>query len=172
MVSSKSDVGGLERFKLYSGILEDWSSFQRMPRSSVLKPASIQFLRLGIRRARLVVFTANTCEIIRVVNFAHGQQRRVQVPSLSQGQSARQHLLIPSFTMNAQRSSSRALQTLRTSSLNIQRGCRRVHTLPPLQTLVSTSSPEFVERATAMNALVNDLKKDLSAIREGGKFVV
>lgn len=70
--------------------------------------------------------------------------------------------------MNASQTSSRALQTLRTLPVNVCRGSRHVHTLPPLQTLVSTSSPEFVERANAMNGLVSELKKDLAAIREGG----
>ncbi|KAG8866003.1 hypothetical protein FRC20_009175 [Serendipita sp. 405] len=40
--------------------------------------------------------------------------------------------------------------------------------LPPLQSVVSTSSPEFIERAESMNALTAELKKDLVNVREGG----
>lgn len=40
--------------------------------------------------------------------------------------------------------------------------------MPPLASAVSTSSPEFLERATAMDALVHQLETDLAAAREGG----
>jgi hypothetical protein len=46
--------------------------------------------------------------------------------------------------------------------------CRRVHSLPPLQSVVSTASPEFIERAASMEALVGNLRSELSTIREGG----
>jgi hypothetical protein len=47
---------------------------------------------------------------------------------------------------------------------------RGVHTLPPLQSTISTSSPEFVERAKSMDEMVAGLKKDLATAREGGTF--
>jgi hypothetical protein len=40
--------------------------------------------------------------------------------------------------------------------------------LPPLTSTVSTTSPEFLERATAMDALVHQLETDLATAREGG----
>ena len=40
--------------------------------------------------------------------------------------------------------------------------------VPPLTSAVSTTSPEFLERAAAMNALVHQLETDLAAAREGG----
>lgn len=72
--------------------------------------------------------------------------------------------------------SSRTIQTFRTSQTKLWRlqaqahnaRRRNVHSLPPLQSAVSTSSPEFAERAKAMDELVSELKKDLSTVREGG----
>ncbi len=40
--------------------------------------------------------------------------------------------------------------------------------MPPLTSTVSTTSPEFLERAAAMNALVHQLETDLATAREGG----
>jgi len=40
--------------------------------------------------------------------------------------------------------------------------------MPPLTSAVSTTSPEFLERAAAMDALVHQLEADLAAVREGG----
>jgi 3-methylcrotonyl-CoA carboxylase beta subunit len=39
---------------------------------------------------------------------------------------------------------------------------------PPLTSTISTTSPEFLERAAAMDALVHQLEADLAAAREGG----
>jgi 3-methylcrotonyl-CoA carboxylase beta subunit len=40
--------------------------------------------------------------------------------------------------------------------------------VPPLTSTVSRTSPEFLERAAAMDALVHQLETDLAAAREGG----
>ena len=46
---------------------------------------------------------------------------------------------------------------------------RKLSTMvPPLTSTVSTTSPEFLERASAMDALVHQLETDLAAAREGG----
>lgn len=69
-------------------------------------------------------------------------------------------------TIRAFRTSQTKLWRLQTKSYHARR--RSVHSLPPLQSAISTSSPEFVERAKAMDELVNELKNDLSTVREGG----
>ncbi|KIM31092.1 hypothetical protein M408DRAFT_65453 [Serendipita vermifera MAFF 305830] len=72
--------------------------------------------------------------------------------------------------MYLSRSGTRSIRTLKSSQslLSVSRTCRTVHSLPPLQSRVSTASPEFIERAKSMENLTNELQKDLSMTREGG----
>lgn len=63
-----------------------------------------------------------------------------------------------------------AAHLLRRFASGRQLGARAFHHNPAtvLPSLVSTASPDFVDKASAMDALVSDLEKTLATARLGG----